>query len=143
MEPLQRFLDTLSIFPHLKVKIKDDYTTNQIFTNFSVLYNDRINLFSFFSILILNLRAFNIKVCLLVESVPLPLPYRSTETVFSQEYSVMGPTPAHHRNKQTVRFLEKDSLNKQWSGKSSNRRVQFISSVTLKNFIKDKNKDGL
>ena len=96
------FLDTLYIFPYLRVKIKDDYTTNQIFTNFSVLYNDRINLFSFFSILILNLRAFNIKVCLLVESVPLTLPYRNTETVFSQEYSVMGPTPAHHRNKQTM-----------------------------------------
>ena len=43
----------------------------------------------------------NTKVCLLVESVSLPLHYRNTGTGLSQEYSVMGPTPAHHRNKQT------------------------------------------
>ena len=41
------------------------------------------------------------RVCLLVESVSLPLHYRNTGTGLSQEYSVMGPTPAHHRNKQT------------------------------------------
>ena len=46
----------------------------------------------------------NTKVCLLVESVSLPLHYRDTGTGLSQEYSVMGPpTPAHHRNKQNKR----------------------------------------
>ena len=47
----------------------------------------------------------NTKVCLLVESVSLPLHYRNTGTGLSQEYSVMGPTPAHNRNKQTLQNL--------------------------------------
>ena len=38
------------------------------------------------------------RVCLLVESVSLPLHYRNTGTGLSQEYSVMGPTPVHSIN---------------------------------------------
>ena len=56
----------------------------------------------------------NTKVCLLVESVSLPLHYGNTGTGLSQEYSVMGPTPVHSINKQT-----NDQSMETWSGQLS------------------------